>query len=207
MKRFLSWVVLLVCNKLMEILTSLFGVLVIWVWSKLIGAGIVAIIVVALLAGGTGISIAIMMPAFASAGTAWLSQRVYKSKAGRRYTINAVVFGLLYAGSLFNAAIEVIGGDAEIQVALAQIIAYALMVYFEVMVAVSGHERVRDDGAPMTKKQRLEAQLAKEQDKEEKAAALEALKEMERKGIDIKAVIAEAEGKSRLEEQQDGHNT
>jgi hypothetical protein len=195
MKRFLSWLVLMLCNGVVGYVITLIAMLASYLVAVILDMGIGAVIIVLLLCGGVGTGLAIILPALCAYGSTWLSQKVCKSMNGKRYSVIGTIMIILYGINFLAALIGVFFGDYAIY----QVVAFALMVYYSIMIIVVGHERADTDGAPLTKREKLEMRLAKEKERESKAAAIEAFKEMEKKGIDVKTVIAEAQSRDAQE--------
>ena len=203
MKRFLSWIVTGISISLVYYPFDWLFRLICWGVGELADLSKLVLVLVVLFAGGTILSVIGWLIFIGSGLLAMASQAICKSKNGGRYALWGTVCIIRY---VFVMAMAIVG-VAQFSTPLHGYGVSICMVLFGIAFIFLGKSKAQEDGPPKSKKEVLQEKLAKEEAKEEKAAALEALKEMERKGIDIKAVIAEAEGKSRLEEQQDGHNT
>lgn len=163
MKRFLSWIVLGVAEWVLGIAvwyTIYFGLwlfnliyhkveVLFWVLIVVYGLGAVGAVIIALIAGAKGV--------------ASVSQAVWKSKRGARYVVvGLITFLLMGAATSLVLAGLIRGGD------LLQFGLYTgFMALFGLSLIFVGRSVAAENGPPPTKKEILQAKLAKLEEREQ----------------------------------------
>lgn len=163
MRRFLSWIVIPVLLFLYDLLNDFVGACVYYIfWDKMSFAGS---IIVLLLSGGTILGILAILSALLEIQATIIvkiSQAVWKSKKGTRYIVFSVIYALLYSFIIYIAATGIL-------VPKSGVIIYGVIgILFSILFAIYGKATAKEDGAPLSKVERLERKIEKLKMKEEK---------------------------------------
>lgn len=160
MKRFLSWVVLLVLTWVFDWVNSKFWILVFWAGGEISGINRALFIVILLFAVGTILSIVFYGSLTCAAMCVKASQAIRHSKKGVRYIVVAVVYGLV-------DLLIVVGVFAGFATPKWQSLAYAVTgVIFLCALVGAGRSFSAEDGGPKSKVEELEEKLARAKAKE-----------------------------------------
>lgn len=188
MKRFLSWVVVLLASTAVYYITLYYMKLTFWL-DGLIGglnrAAYVILLIVFILPMFAGIFV---IQLYSAMIVPTLSQAVYKSRKGARY-IAAGILGILFYGFFILGSI--IGfvrlyGAGNYLLLASEVLYYGLLILFGCLQAKEG-------GGPPSKRERLQRKLDKELNRERHENAVRLVREAEEKGVDVRSFIENAE--------------
>lgn len=190
MKRFLSWCQIVLFFSVFYYLMHLYVRIAQWANEVAISCGTVIYIVLFLSIGITILCGFVALPVFGAFLSVFVSQKIYKSKRGARYIVSAV----LHAGYYLFFVLGIAGGvfihTAE---KATWYIILSCNILFAIVVAVYGRIAAKEDGAPPSKREKLEAKLNKISEKEARDNAIRIIRDAELRGIDVKSVLGKIE--------------
>ena len=153
MKRFFSWVTLYLTFVVENLAVLVVAFASDWLIGELVDVNAILRWIIIIFAGSTILGIIFGVSFYGALFSCKLSQLVWKSQKGLRYCVMGGFFFVYY---IYLTVTSFINGSGFIRI----LVNILLLVYFGLVVFL-GKAMAKDDGAPPTKKEILQAKLEK----------------------------------------------